>query len=301
MTDRLLRILRDRLDASLDALPEIVAAVLLFLVFYLIGRALSMAVQRLIGRARNAERYTLLARRLVRWTFGGIGLVLALQLLGLTAVATSLLATGGFVAVVLGFAFREIGENLLAGLFLGMSRSFEVGDLIESSGHTGTVREIELRHVHVRSADGKDIFIPSAQIFRNVLVNFTRDRLRRPEFTVGIDYGDPPDRARAVLLEALRDTEGVLEQPAPEVQLSGFTPQYQELRALFWVRTGGSPTMAEIRTAVMEQALRRLREEGFRLSSEVSSAVEMAPVEVRLEGRHGTGDDTPPTDGRNEG
>lgn len=283
MTGRLSDTFRALAAASLDAVPQLTAALVVFLAFYLMGRAMATAVERLLVRARNADRYALLARRLLRWSFGAVGLILGLQLLGLTAVATSLLATGGLMAVVLGFAFREIGENLLAGLFLGMSRSFEVGDLIESSGHTGIVRAIDLRHVHIRSADGRDIFIPSAQIFRNVLVNFTRDRMQRPEFSVGIDYGDEPERAREVLLEALRGTAGVLEEPSPEIQLSAFAPQYQELKAMFWVRTGGSPSLAEVRTAAMEEGLRRLRAAGFRLSSEVSSAVEVAPVEVSLD------------------
>lgn len=280
--DRIIQILQTRLDGVLEALPELTAAVVLFLAFLLLGRAIALGVERMLVRARNAERYQRLTRRLIRWTFAGVGLVLALQLLGLTAVATSLLATGGLMAIVFGFAFKEIGENLLAGLFLGLSRSFEVGDLIETSGATGTVQDIDLRHVHIRSADGRDIYVPSAQIFRNVLVNFTRDRLRRPEFTVGIDYGDSPERARSILLHSVRATDGVLEHPAPEVHVESFTAQYQALKVTFWVRTGGSPSLQEIRSSAMERALARLREEGFRLSSEVSTAVEMAPVDVRV-------------------
>ena len=143
----------------------------------------------------------------------GLGLVLALQILGLTAMAASLLATGGIVAIVFGFAFREIGENLLAGIFLAISRSFEVGDLIESNDLRGIVRDIDLRQVHVRTPDGRDIFIPSAQIFKNPLVNFTRDHLRRAQFTIGIDYRDDPERARHILATAVAEHEAVLERP----------------------------------------------------------------------------------------
>ena len=144
--------------------------------------------------------------------------------LKLTALATSLLATGGLMAVVLGFAFRDIGENLLAGVLLAFSRSFDVGDLIESSGLQGRVRAIELRHVHIRTADGCDIFIPSAAIFRNPLHNFTRDGLRRGRFTVGIDYGDDPVRALEILAETVGSTPGVLPEPKSSVAMSGFTP-----------------------------------------------------------------------------
>jgi len=231
-----------------------------------------------VGRAGN--RYSKFLGRLFRGGFGLAGLVLGLQILGLTAVATSLLATGGLVAVILGFAFREIGENLLAGLFLGISRPFEVGDLIESSGHVGKVREIVLRQVWIRSADGRDIFIPSAQIFRNVLVNYTRDRLRRAEFVVGIDYADPVEDARRLLLAETKTIEGVLADPPPTVRLSEFASQYCELQVLFWVDTEEGPGLSEVRSAVMGGCLRALRSHGYTLSSDVSTSVTLSQAET---------------------
>src|SRR5690606_15890540 len=125
--------------------------VLLFL-----GRMLGNGVARILVR-RGSGRLGSIARSVVQWTLGVFGTVIALQILGLSGVAGSLLATGGLMAVILGFAFRSIGENLLAGVFLGFSRAFAVGDVIESSGHTGTVRDINLRSVHIRTADGRDI------------------------------------------------------------------------------------------------------------------------------------------------
>ncbi|MDX1495582.1 MAG: mechanosensitive ion channel, partial [Longimicrobiales bacterium] len=204
--------------------------------------------------------------------------VLGLQILGLTAVATSLLATGGLLAVILGFAFREIGENLLAGLFLGVSRSFDVGDLIESSGHLGKVREIDLRQVWIRSSDGRDIFIPSAQIFRNVLVNFTRDGLRRGDFVVGVDYADDIERARELLLACTREVPDVLETPAPSVRISEFQSQYCELQVYFWIDTELGPGLSEVRSDVMAACLKVLRAEGYTLSSDVSTAVAVTQV-----------------------
>ena len=280
--DRILDLLASAMDPLLGLLPQILAAGLALLVFVVLGRAVALAANRVAARGERADRYASITRRVIRWTFGLVGLVMALQILGLTAVATSLLATGGLVAVILGFAFREIGENLLAGLFLGLSRSFEVGDLIESSGHTGRVRNIELRHVHLRSADGRDIFVPSAQIFRNVLVNFTRDGLRRGEFVVGIDYRDSLEKARAVLQETAEGVPHVLSKPPVAVTVAGFTPNYVELTVHFWVDTSRGPGLLQIRSAVMQACLETLIEGGFTLSAEVSSAVSLAPLDVAL-------------------
>lgn len=278
--DAILNALETTLERLGELIPELTAASITFLVVLGLGHALAAAVGRMLRLGERSNRYARLLSRVIRAGFGLVGLVFALQILGLTAVATSLLATGGLVAVILGFAFREIGENLLAGLFLGMSRSFEVGDLIESAGHLGRVREIDLRQVWIRSADGRDIFIPSAEIFRNALVNYTRDGLRRGDFEVGIDYGDPVAEARTLLLEATFAVDGVLVEPEATVRISAFTPQYCELQVFFWIDTDTGPGLAEVRSRVMAACLDALRRAGYTLSSEVSTSVSLTRLEA---------------------
>jgi small-conductance mechanosensitive channel len=263
--------------------PRIIAGVMVLVAVVLIGRVLGATVHRVLGRADATSRYARAAGRLVRWLVGLLGLVLAMHVWGLTALATSLLATGGLMAVVLGFAFRDIGENLLAGVLLAFSRSFDVGDVIESSGLRGVVRAIELRHVHIRTADGCDIFIPSAEIFRNPLHNFTRDGLRRGSFTVGIDYGDDPESAMATLLEVARTTPGVLASPPLKVEMAGFTPGYVELEVRLWVDTfDASTSLDAVRTEAMKRCRTALESGGFTFSANVTTALEMAPLDVRV-------------------
>jgi len=263
-------------------LPRAAVAAAALLALVVVGRVLARTIARTLGRQGSARLGAVIASG-IRWTFAAVGAAVALQTLGLGALAGSLLATGGLLAIVLGFAFRSIGENLLAGLFLGFSRAFEVGDLIESSGHTGVVKDIDLRSVHIRTADGRDIFVPCAQIYQNPLVNYTRDHLRRTDFVIGIDYGHDPGPVLERLLGITRTTPGVLGEPPPSAHLTSFLPQYQELRVLFWVDTRERTGLAEIKSAVMRSALHALRSEGIALSSDVSSAVALAPVDVRIE------------------
>lgn len=156
--DSIAAALADVVGRAEDLLPEILAAGFTLVLFGLAGQLFGSGVGRLLRAQRSQNRYARIITRLVRIAFLLVGVVLGLQILGLTAVATSLLATGGLLAVILGFAFREIGENLLAGLFLGVSRSFDVGDLIESSGHIGCVPARASRrglHPELRRLDGR--------------------------------------------------------------------------------------------------------------------------------------------------
>lgn len=266
--------------------PSLILGAVIFLILTGVGMLVARGLVRLLAVTDSGRRVGKLPSRLVRLTFSLLGLVLALQVWGLTGLATSMLATGGVVAVVLGFAFREIGENLLAGLLLSFNRSFEIGDIIESGGLRGRVRTIDLRTVHIRAGDGSDVFIPSAQIVSNPLFNYTRDGLRRGSFSVGIDYSDDPAKARAVVLDAITSAEGVLTNPGPAVNVTGLLPQYQEITGSFWVDAFvDGVDFSSVRTRVFENTRSALMDGGFTVSANIATAVQLAPVEIQGDSR----------------
>lgn len=263
-------------ERALNSAPTIISGIIVLIIFIGFGLLASRGLKRLLGARATSTKKLRLVMRLTRWGFYLIGAVIALHIMGLTKAASGVLAAGGVLTVVLGFAFREIGENLLAGLFMSFSRSFDVGDLIESNGIQGIVKQINIRDVHVRTGDGIDIFIPSAIIFKNPLNNYTRDGLRRSSFNIGIDYGNEPKKALEYLMEAVKSTEGVLEDPAPAVILSNFSDNYIQIEVQFWINTFlKNSDLQQIKTKVMDASHATLRKNGFTFSSEVSTAIEM--------------------------
>ncbi|MFN1835601.1 mechanosensitive ion channel family protein [Balneola sp. MJW-20] len=266
-----------------ESAPQLIAAFAVLIIFWLIGNGISRVIKKTLGTERKTLRKTNFLTRIARWTFNIIGLVAALHIIGLTELATSFLAAGGVAAVVLGFAFREIGENLLAGIFMSFSRSFEVGDVIESNGLRGTVKRINVRDVHIRTADGCDIYIPSAMIFKNPLLNFTKDGLRRVSFIVGLDYGDNLGEAQNEMRSKLEALDYILKDPEPKVELANFSSSYAEIEVFFWMNTFGSKeTISQKKTRVMHECLNLLKNGGYTLSSEVTTAIVHSPVQVNL-------------------
>ncbi len=265
-----------------NLVPRIfMASIVLFICIWM-GRFLGRMIVKVLSDRSEAKVYMRFIQQLTTWLAGLLGLIFALNILGLGNIAMSLLAGGGMAAVVFGFAFREIGENFIAGFFLTFSRSFDVGDIIESESLVGEVKNIELRHVHIRTPDGCDIFIPSTQIFKSPLLNYTRDGLRRPNFVVGIDYSDDPEKARALILEAVVKSDGVLNDPQPKVMMSALLPQYVELQVNFWVDTfDKSHDMLTIKNNVMDRCCLALKDGGFTFSSDCSSNINLAtPVPI---------------------
>ena len=273
-----------QIQQIIESFPQILGAIVAIFIFFFLGRLVSNGIHKILGKRRStATKQKRQIRRIIRWGFNLVGFYIALNILGLTQVAMSFLAAGGVVAVVLGFAFREIGENLLAGFFLSFSRSFDVGDLIESNGLRGIVKKIEIRDVHIRTADGCDIYIPSATIYKTPLHNFTRDGLRRTDFTIGIDYGDDLGEAIQLLHNTLRNNPLVLDDPAPAIQISNFTPTYVELQIYFWVNLFDTDLdLYEVRSRIMDASHRSLSDNHFTFSSNVTTAIDMLPVQVQI-------------------
>ena len=275
-------------------LPRLLAALVAVGLVSLLGRIVSIAVARILVRSRIPHAHRGFFATAVRWAFVVIAIIVALNIVGLSGLATSLVASGGITAVVLGFAFRGIGENFLAGFFLVMGRTFKVGDVVRSGDFEGQVKGIELRHTHIRTSDGRDIFIPSIEIFSNPLVNYTKDGLRRLAFTIGVDYADDPARAQAVLLEATRSCAGVLAKPEPGTRITEFAENFVVLEVFFWLDTFAQPSgRGNVRTRVMEACRTAILDAGFTMSSEVTTNLVMnehAGVDVRVsDARSGDG------------
>jgi len=222
-------------QAFLRFAPRLIYGIVLLVVFLIAARFTGRLAASIFDRNAQLRSNKHFLRHVVTWSITGLGIMLALGIMGFDAIAASLLATGGVVAIVLGFAFREIGENFRAGFFLTFSRPFVLDDLIKTGDLTVTVRSIELRSVHIRTFDACDVFVPSAQIFREPLYNYSRDGLRRPSFSVGVAYHDEPEQVLALLKKATSNTGDVLAEPNPFVTVEDFAPQFVLYKVLFWL------------------------------------------------------------------
>lgn len=283
MIESLIDAMNTELELFLAFLPRLFLGLIAFLLIYLFGKLSAATIVQIIKRNNFPETYHSFFRKMVKGIFVLIGFVIFLNLIGYNTLAASLVAGGGLTAVMLGFAFKDIGENFLAGFFLAFSRPFTTNDLIETEGITGMVGSIELRHTHIRTPDGCDVFVPSSQLFTKPLYNYTRDGLRRGSFVVGIDYGDDSGAAAKLLLSTTNTTRGVLSTPESVVQIKSFESAYVELQVFFWIEAKNQEkTLAVIRTLVMDRCRTALRENGFTISSEVTTAISMGQLDVNM-------------------
>jgi small-conductance mechanosensitive channel len=269
--------------AFIDFFPRLIIGLFALIIVYIIGKGVASGVLQILKRSSFPSTYHSFFSKVIKGVALFLGLILFLNLIGYGTLAASLLAGGGLTAVMLGFAFKDIGENFLAGFFLVFSRPFNKNDVIETDGITGTVKEIQLRHTHIRTAEGCDVFVPSAQLFTKPLFNYTLDGLRRGNFKVGIDYANDAEKAMDLLLKIVNSVDGVLHDPKAGVSVSGLMPSYVELQITFWIdATDQEHGLAAVRSRLMNRCKNSLREHGYTLSSDVTTALTMDPLSVSL-------------------
>ncbi|MEL7832593.1 mechanosensitive ion channel family protein [Fodinibius sp. Rm-B-1B1-1] len=275
-------------EEVMERLPELMFALLTLIVFHFLARGAKRVYQKVLDRSPiNSSNVQFFGKLIYGFVFI-IGILIALNIIGLYGVAASILASGGITAVILGFAFKDIGENFLAGFFMAFSRPFTNGDLIETEGIMGRVKNIELRHTHIRTANGCDVFVPSSQLLAKPLFNYTRDGLRRGSFVIGIDYRDDAQNACKILLDMLKQEQKLTVNPSPNVLITGFTPSYIELTVYFWIKVDvkrQEVLLSNLKSQLMDRARTTLIKHNFTLSSEVSTAVDMNELDVYLQNR----------------
>ncbi len=172
--------------------------------------------------------------RLAQWVIVFVGLLVSLSVVAPSVKPSNILSVLGVGGVAIGFAFKDILQNFVAGILLLLREPFRVGDQIIYKEFEGTVEDIDTRATLIRTYDGRRIIIPNGDIYTNPITVNTAFGKRRSQYDVGIGYGDDIDRARGVILAAMHGLEGVLDDPAPDAVVSDLAGSTINLRARWW-------------------------------------------------------------------
>lgn len=166
-------------------------------------------------------------------------LMLGLKIAGLGSIATGLLTAAGASAVILGFAFKDVGENFISGVILSFNRPFNVNDTVKIGDIFGKVKMMEFRFSKLKTFDGRDVYIPNSDIVKKPVYNYTEDGFYRSDFVVGIDYDDDIDTAKKVIIDAVISTKGVINTDEHQcfVTVDSLGVSTVNLKVIFWTKT----------------------------------------------------------------
>jgi small-conductance mechanosensitive channel len=240
------------LDRALALLPNLLLASLVFALFLFLGRAARALGLRVADRAHKHRNLGLVLGGLFQWGLVLLGSLVALSIVVPSFRAGNLIELLGIGTVAVGFAFRDVLQNFFAGLLILLTEPFQLGDQIIVSGHEGTVQAIETRATTILTYDGRRVVIPNTTLFTEAVIVNTALEKRRSEYDVGVGVADDIAAARATILAALRDVEGVLRDPAPQVLVVDLADFSVKLRVWWWTDPPRQIHVLEVQSRVLE-------------------------------------------------
>ncbi|TDL83751.1 mechanosensitive ion channel family protein [Palleronia sediminis] len=246
-------------------LPQLVFATLFFLLTVAVIRVVQWIVPKVLRRARMRRALVDVVVMLLT-----VGLWLMGSLLTLTIAVPSItpgraLTALGVGGVAIGFAFKDVFENFLAGILLLIREPFSKSDFIECQGIDGRVEEITIRDTHIRQTDGQLVVAPNAMFFKNAVTVRTSTDLRRTTIICGVAYGEDVDAAREVIERAVKDVDSVRDD-VKDVQI--FAKEFADSAINFEVTwwTGSRPVdIRASRDKVVAAVKRALDEAGIEI------------------------------------
>jgi small-conductance mechanosensitive channel len=264
----------------IDFLPRLGLGLAIIILGVLIAGVIGRFTTARVSERTNDPLMSRFLGRGIRFIGIIIFVMLALRAAGLGDISAGILATAGASAVVLGFAFKDIGQNFIAGVILSFNRPFNINDTVEIGDNFGRVKALEFRHTKLKTFDGKDVYIPNADVITTPVTNYTEDGFFRWDFIVGIDYDDDIDLAKQNILRTLEADPKVISDAehinyVVEDQLATSTVN---LKVYFWVDTLDFGRIANTtRGRVIGKVKYALMDAGFYLPADIQ--------EIKLYGR----------------
>ncbi|AVX03646.1 putative MscS family protein [Maritalea myrionectae] len=216
--------------------PQILIALIVFILIMILAGFIRKITTRIIASRANRSVGVALGR-IAYMAVVFAGLLVAVAIIAPSVGAAELIQILGVGSVAIGFAFRDILQNFLAGLIILLRQPFKAGDWIKASRYEGIVREISTRSTWIRTFDGQDVSIPNGEVFTNAFTIVTRDPIMRTDYQFGIAYDADIDHAKETILGAIKSVEAVSSDPQPDIGVWEFADSSINLRARWWTST----------------------------------------------------------------
>lgn len=276
-------------EKAIEAIPSLITAVLVLLVFWILSRIVVRLMKGVLGRSRVEPALTQITLPLVRYTILALGVIMAASQAGLEV--GSLLAGVGIAGLAIGLAAQDSLANIVAGFTILWDRPFRIGDKVTITGIYGQVMQIGLRSTRLRTLEQLDIVLPNKEVINHTITNHTQTPDLRLPIPLSIAYKEDTEGARRALLAAVEGHDRVRSQPPPEVVVTALADSGVNLELRVWVEDPQEERKALFE--ILELAKRALDEAGIEIpfpqrmlhfhpdSSPLPVDEQLAPSEVR--------------------
>ena len=240
-----IKLITDKLEGwvsgFLAMLPNLAIAVVIFVLFLVAARFVRRGASSLFSKLSDNQAVVSLFSTIVYMVVVVTGLFIALGLLNLDKTVTTLLTGVGIVGLALGFAFQDIAANFISGIMIAFRQPFKVGDIIESQGYLGKVKEINLRTTTINTFQGLDVLIPNKNLFQDIVINYTGTKDRRVDLAVGVSYGDDLEKVKKITIDTVSQLDSIDSSRDVTLFYNEFGGSSINFSVRFWAKSAQQP------------------------------------------------------------
>lgn len=248
-----------------ERVPYLLIALVVFMFFWLLAKLFRFFMNKaLSNRLQNKKNLTTVLNRIGGILIVFVGFMIALVVAIPGFKAGQLVSALGIGSVAIGFAFKDIFQNLLSGILILLGEPFRIGDSIIVNGMEGTVEDIQVRATFLRSYDGRRLVIPNANVYTSAITVNTAYTQRRCEFVVGIGYDDDVNKAKKIIIEILNNDQLVLSQPSFTVIITALADFSVNLTVRWWINTQDTNILDSV-SEIQEKVKDAFTEQGINI------------------------------------
>ncbi|MEM5515425.1 mechanosensitive ion channel domain-containing protein [Henriciella sp. AS95] len=255
--------LENSLRRGWEALPLIGLALAVFIIIWIVGHLLASWKFLWKRLAPNPFLVEIIAQA-IRFIALIVGLVVALNLVGATALMGAILGGAGVIGLAIGFAVRDTVENYISSIMLSLRQPFRANDHVLINEHEGKVVRLTSRATILMTLDGNHLRIPNSTVFKAIILNYTRNPERRFEFELGVDANDDPVAAMACGFAAMGALDFILREPKPDAHIKAVGDSNIVIRFMGWLNQSEAE-FHKARSLAIRATKDALEEDGFTL------------------------------------
>jgi len=235
--NKLLERLTSWLDLTISNFPNLLLALLIFAVAYSLAKSSQKWSNIFLQNLVTQKAVRNLFARVLSIVIIALGIFIALGVLNLDRLITSLLAGAGVVGLVIGLALQGPLANTFSGIFLAFEDEINVGDFIETNSYSGTILKIDLRNTTIKEPDNNLVVIPNKMVLENAFKNYGLTDRTRVAVKCGVAYSSDLEEVKTIAIETIEAIFPKADNKTISFYYTEFTNSSINFQLYFWLDT----------------------------------------------------------------
>ena len=278
---------RNLIMSFLATLPQLLIGLVILGITWIVTKIIRKVWSKIAQRLGIRKSLEELFKKLAFIGIWLIGIMIAAMTIFPDFTPAKLITVVGLSSIAIGFAFKDIFENFLAGILILMREPFRINDFIECSDIEGKVEEITIRDTYIRQTDGQLVVLPNAMLFQNPVYVRTNQPIRRVTVMCGVAYDEDVDQAREIIRKAVEKVESVHKDKPVEIFAQTFGASSIDFEVTWW--TGSKPLdIRKSRDEVIAAVKRALDDAGIEIPFPYRTLTFKEPLKLQQHSENGT-------------